>query len=362
MAKRPYVKFAEIKERIRIADVLQVLGLADQFKRSGETLTGVCPFPSHVHGPMPNGEQFKIGHKDGVDVWHCFGDCQRGGDVIEFMKAMTGLDNAHVRFWFAEKFPDRLSLEKGKGTAGENKPPPAPQSPARPTGGPGEVGPSPETPSAETTPAPPPAVTVLDPLTPLRFHLNLDPSVPYLRERGLTPETIQRFGLGLCRKGVLAGYVAIPIHDYPADHLVAYLGRWPGEDYDEAAGKPRYRWPKGFAASRVVYGLKQALEGTEGQPLIVVEGAFKVFHLYQAGFPNAVSCFSASLSEEQAALLASTERHITLYFDGNEAGYQGMRAAAGKLITRTFVRVVKLPAGCEADDLARDDLRKLLMF
>jgi hypothetical protein len=38
--------------------------------------------------------------------------------VIEFVKAMTGLDNAHVRFWFAEKFSDRLSLEKGKGKTG----------------------------------------------------------------------------------------------------------------------------------------------------------------------------------------------------------------------------------------------------
>src|SRR5215217_2540286 len=110
MAKRPYVNFKEIKERIRIADVLEILGLTDRFKKARDGLMGVCPLPSHAHGPMPNAEQFKIGHKDGIDVWHCFGDCQRGGDVIEFVKAMTGYDNAHVRLWFAEYFKDRLTL------------------------------------------------------------------------------------------------------------------------------------------------------------------------------------------------------------------------------------------------------------
>ena len=54
----------------------------------------------------------------------------------------------------------------------------------------------------------------------------------YLRERGLTAETIQRYGLGLCRRGVLKGYVAIPVYRWPraaGENPVAYLGRWPGE-------------------------------------------------------------------------------------------------------------------------------------
>src|SRR4051812_25051469 len=97
MAERPYVNFSEIKANVPILDVLKALGLADQFKTVGKGLTGICPLPSHKHGPMPNLEQFKISRKDGVDVWHCFGDCQRGGDVIELVKAVAGLDNAHVR-------------------------------------------------------------------------------------------------------------------------------------------------------------------------------------------------------------------------------------------------------------------------
>ena len=343
MARRPFVNFKEIKERIRFADVLQVLGLTEQFKKAGDGLMGVCPLPTHTHGPMPNPEQFKIGHKDGVDVWHCFGDCQRGGDVIEFVKAMTGYDNSHVRLWFAEAFPDRLSLAKPKDSRVDLTPPPASSEPT-------------PKPAAVASPAAAPA----EPLKALKFFLRLDPNAQYLQDRGIYPETVERFGLGQCSKGLLAGYLAIPVRDFPSGNLVAYLGRWAGEDYDEAAGRSRYKWPPNFPAHRVVYGLIQALDSNPGQPLIVVEGPFKVFHLYQNGFPNAVSSFTASLSDEQAAILAATGRRIILFFDGNEAGYKGMRTAAGKLIGRTFVRVVKLPEGREPDDLSAGELKTLL--
>ena len=44
--KRPYVSFAEVKEKVTIPDVLQAFGIADRFTRKGNTFTGVCPFPS----------------------------------------------------------------------------------------------------------------------------------------------------------------------------------------------------------------------------------------------------------------------------------------------------------------------------
>jgi len=114
MTERPYVSFAEVKEKIPVPDVLDALEIADRFQRKNDLLTGVCPLPAHKHGPNPNAEQFKINRKDGVWLWHCFGDCQKGGDVIELVKEMTGYDDAHVRFWFAEKFGDRLTLSRPK--------------------------------------------------------------------------------------------------------------------------------------------------------------------------------------------------------------------------------------------------------
>jgi hypothetical protein len=61
----------------------------------------------------------------------------------------------------------------------------------------------------------------------LSFSLHLDPAHPYLRERGLSDEDIETFGLGLASRGVMAGRIAIPIHD-ELGQLVAYAGRWPG--------------------------------------------------------------------------------------------------------------------------------------
>lgn len=354
VTRRPYVDFQEVKRAVSMPDVLQAFGLVERFQKRGESLIGVCPLPTHQHGPQPNPDQFRIDLKDGVWLWHCFGDCQRGGDVVEFVKGMTGYGDAHVRLWIAEHFGDRLTA--GRPKAYEKR------TPAKDS--------SRET-ADEVPQTPPPASDEnlsehivgngRQPLKPLRFRLQLDPSVPYLQMRGVKPETIARFGIGLCQRGMLKGYVAIPVHDFPAaDTPVAYLGRWPGEEYDENAGRPRYKWPKDFEKSRVVYGLQEALDGTEGKPLIVVEGPFSVYHLVQCGFPNSVAIFGSSLSDDQATILASTGRPIILMFDGEEGAERGMAQAAAKLIRRAFVTVVSLRTDCEPDDLSASELQRVL--
>lgn len=329
---RPYVSFAEIKAKIPLPDVFEHFNLTGHFHQQGDTYTGVCPLPSHHHGPQPNDQQFKINKKGDLFLWHCFGDCHRGGDVIEFVKAMTGYDNAHVRLWFAQRFEARLTLTK----------------PSEPTQ---------QATEADKAEQPTP------PLKPLSFYLNLDPDVRYLKERGLSQQTIQQYGVGLCSKGTLAGYVAIPLYRWPKEepdeNPVGYVGRWPGEDFDERDGRPRYKLPEGLPAGRIVYGLEQAFAASTPY-LIVVEGPFKVYHLVQAGFRATVSTLSANVADEQAELLARTGRHIVLLFDGNEAGQVGMRRAAAKLITHTYVRVVKLPPDTEPDQLAPGQLRGLL--
>lgn len=356
MSERPYVSFAEIKQRVPIPDVLNVLGVRDQFRGKANVLTGVCPIPTHRHGPTPNDEQFKIRKKDGIWLWHCFGDCQRGGDVLELVKSVTGHDDAHVRFWFAEHFGDRLTLRKN----GARRAKMTEESPKKEEAA--------AIPGKELSQTAPLRVTMASiplvplPLKPLRFHLNLDPDLPYLRQRGLRPETIQRFGLGLCRKGLLQGYAAIPLFGYPrAENPIGYLGRWPDDEVnDPSSERPRYRFPEEFPRNLFVYGLSEALDTAIDLPLIVVEGPFKVFHLFQSGYPNTVATLGAHLSEEQAALLLGTGRRIVLFFDGDEAGYKGMRMAAGKLMPHTFVRVIKLSAGVEPDHLSAAELQELM--
>lgn len=336
--RRPYIDFKEVKEKVSIPDALEALGLLEQFTEKKSVWSGVCPNPKHEHGPQPNNQQFKFDNRRGEWLFKCFGDCNAGGDVIELVKMIKQLSDEHVRFWLAEKFGDRLSTTKGRS--------------------------KPSKPAASTVA---PAVESPTELKPLRFYLNLDPSVPYLAERGIGSEMIARYGIGLCRKGTMKGYVACPVYRYPKhavdENPVGYIGRWPGDDFDADDGRPRYKVASGFEVSRVVYGLNEALDqSSDSLPLIVVEGPFKVCYLAQRGFSNTVSTFMSSISDEQAAILIATKRPIVLLFDGDDAGYQGMRMGAAKLITKTLVRVVKLATDVEPDHLSQEQLDELLGF
>lgn len=73
-----------------------------------------------------------------------------------------------------------------------------------------------------------------------------------------------------------------------------------------------------------------------------------------------MATFGASLSDEQARILAQTGRQLILMFDGDEAGQKGMRLAAGKLITQAFVRVARLPAGSDPESLSAIQIGELL--
>lgn len=356
MSERPYVSFDEVKRRVTILDALEVFGLADRFRREGKTYAGVCPLPGHVHGPSPNPNQFKIALQNEVSVFHCFGDCQRGGDVIEFVKLMTGLDHAHVRFWFAQHFGDRLKLRKGRGQPPETEmEKPLEKKEA------GEVVQKPQPAEAKCNDT---KVPNDEPeYKPIRFRLQLDATVPYLRERGLSEETVAQYGLGLAKRGMLAGYIAIPVWDYPRGEFPhGYLGRWAGEDYDEEAGKPRYKWPPNYPKQRFLFGLNEALEDTDGQPIIVTEGVFGALHCVQNGFPCTVATFGSSLSDEQAELLIQTGRPIVLMFDGGEPGQHGMSTAVTKLTPHSFVRVVRLQIDQQPDHLDPDQLHSVLGF
>lgn len=201
-------------------------------------------------------------------------------------------------------------------------------------------------------------------LKPLKFFLNLDPNVPYLRDRGISDAIIRKFGIGLCNRGVLKGYVAMPVHNWPRSENqlpVAYFGRWPGVDFDECAGRPRYKWPVEFPKQQIIYGIHEAISETAVQsPIVVTEGTFGVFHLAQNGFPGVVAIFGSSLSDRQSDLLISTGRPIILMFDGDEAGRQGMRVAAAKLMRKAFVRVAWLKDGVQPDQLEKVEIVRLL--
>jgi DNA primase len=101
-----------------------------------------------------------------------------------------------------------------------------------------------------------------------------------------------------------------------------------------------------------VYNLHRVEEDTA----IVCESFWGVLACVRAGIMNAVSVMGHFISPEQAALL-SRFRHLTVLYDGDEHGDEGIAQA---LSVFPGAEVIRLPRGRQPDHFAPDFLRSLL--
>lgn len=320
-----FVGFSVLKQSVSMVQVLDRYGLLESLHQSGDHLSGPCP----VHGGH-NPSQFRVSLSR--DCWICFGDCQAGGSIVDFVsrKEGVGIRDAGllIQRWFGVKTG---GAGRGQSVPGANgKTVPVRWAQTR-----GEKAANPA----------------------LQFVLQgLDPTHPYLRERGLLPETIQTFGLGYCSRGWLKGWIAIPIHN-PQGQLVAYAGRWPGMPPDH---QPRYRLPCGFHKSLELFNLHRARNEDPQSPLFVVEGFFGCMKVWQAGIHRVVAAMGSSLSARQAELIRAATSKVILLFDDDEAGRKGALAAKARL-SPTEVQIVSVgPFGRQPEDLTPEQLRSLL--
>lgn len=351
MAK-PFIDFTAVKAAVSFEQVLEHYGLtaAMHRTRNGDGLDGPCP----IHPEATGKDTFKVTLSK--NCWFChLSACKCGGNHLDFVAKMENCD-AHeaalkIDQWFnlglagKSDTPRPQTRPQGstpQGATGEQRFTPRQSAPqqARPTEEPPED-------DGENKP--------------LSFKLeNLKTDHAYFAERGLTPATVELFGLGFCAKGTMSGRVVIPIHN-AAGELVGYSGRWPGQPPED---RPKYKLPAGFKKSAEVFNLDKAVLEEKGLPLIVVEGFFDVIKLWQLGFRRVVSIMGSSLSARQeAALVAASEGRsgIILMFDEDEAGRMGRDKALVRLARHLFVRVVPLPQeGAQPDHLTESELHALL--
>ncbi len=214
-------------------------------------------------------------------------------------------------------------------------------------------------------------------------------ALDYLGRRGITRDTIARFGLGWSGpgRGAIAGDLArenitrdqlvdagllrrddggtvtdlffnrvmFPIRD-ARGRIISFGGRVLGD------GQPKYvNGPETalFSKRRTLYGLDLARAAGRAGPPIVVEGYTDVIALHQANILGAVAPLGTALTEDQLALLWRLSPMPVLCFDGDAAG---QRAAARVLdlalplvgVDRGL-RFMTLPAGQDPDSLIRRD-------
>lgn len=330
-----FVDFRHVKANATFEPVLAHYGVEGEGK--GRQKEILCPFH----------DERKPSCKIDLDkgIFHCFG-CGAKGNALDFVAKREGVDLRTAALMLSdwcgiEPAPPR---ERGQGSD-QGRSAKASKSAAEPSSG-GKS--SPARPEPQTGPGEAPAAPGEarsgQRLRPLSFSLHLDPAHPYLRQRGLSEDEIETFGLGLAERGVMAGRIAIPIHD-ELGQLVAYAGRWPGEPPE---GEPKYRFPQGFEKSRVLFNLHRL--PADVREAVVVEGFFGAIAAHAVGLP-VVACMGSSMSSEQLALLANFGiTHLKVLMDGDAAGLEAGRKLAAEATERFYVRRVVLPKGRQPDE------------
>jgi DNA primase len=340
---------AEIKSKLPVVDIV---GESVALKRAGSAYKGLCPFhaektPSFVVTPDR-------------ESWHCFG-CGEGGDIFTFLMRRDGLDFREALTRLAE----RAGVELSERTSREDRR------------------------RARLREALEAAIAWYREVF-LQAH-QAEAARSYLEGRGVTAETLERFGIGYApntwealtrrligrgftndeligaglaspsnRGGVIdkfRGRIIIPIRDQ-SGRAVGLGGRiMPG-----AEGPKYLNSPAGplFDKSRTLYGIDLAKAAIRREKLaVIVEGYTDVMAAHQAGFANVVASLGTALTAGQVQLATRYADAVALAYDvdlaGEAATQRGLLEELGPDQAVTKVRVVRIPAGKDPDELIRTD-------
>jgi DNA primase len=336
-----FVDFKALRKSLSFERVLEHYGISVK-KQRGNRHVGYCPLATHQGKKKSPSFSAKLD----IGVWQCFG-CKASGNLLDFAVRMEGLNPENMQ----DLRQVALKLQETFGA------PSAPQLP------PAKV----QIPVKKPAPSPPAKNLPVIVNPPLDFELqNLDVDHPYLKGRGFLPETIERFGLGYCNRGLMKGRVVIPLHDAD-DNLVGYAGRLV-DDAAVSEYNPKYKFPSSrerdgklleFRSSLLVYNANRLTWPMED--LIVVEGFASVWWLTQHGYADCVAVTGNSCSDEQGQIMVGglvPDGRLWILTDGDEGGEHCAESIFSQVAPYRYVRWVKLPKG-QPTDYTPGDLEKL---
>lgn len=339
MSKTLFVNFKAIKSAITMEQVLEHYGILQKFKKKGDSLSGPCP----IHkGENPT--QFRVSISK--NIWNCFSECKHGGNVLDFIARMEN-SSIHAA---ALKAIEWFELDSGAKSGNSSEEEVATESAAN------ETEPDRKPKKLEHR-----AEESTEPNKPLKFRLEkLERTHPYLVERRLTTETLVDFGAGFCAKGMMAGRIAIPIHNVNGE-AVAYAGRLIGEPSDDY---PKYKLPPGFKKSLELFNIDRAAKESSESPLVIVEGFFDCMKLYQHGHRKTVALMGSTMSSAQEELIrehSEANSRIILMLDEDEAGQTGRENIAARLSRFCFVKAHVFPkSDMQPEDLSAEELNEIV--
>ena len=211
----------------------------------------------------------------------------------------------------------------------------------------------------------------------------------YFRERGMLPETIEKYGLGWAPKdknaftvaAKAAGYkdeylletglcsewedkslhdrfyerVMFPIHSV-SGRVIAFGGRTLlKEKSDKIAKYVNSKESEIYVKSRSLYGIWFAKSEIAKQDrCYLMEGYLDVLNMHQAGILNCVASSGTSLTEEQIRIIKRFTENVTIMYDGDGAGLHAAIRAIGMILKEGMnPRVVFLPDGDDPDSFSQ---------
>ncbi len=330
------------------ADIETTISSYVNLKRAGRISKGLCPF----HGEKT--PSFTV-YPD-TQSYYCFG-CGNGGDVITFIKNIENLDYIDAVRFLADKNGMNMPEENSYDDTMNKR-----------------------------------RLRMLEANREAAkfFHNCLgtkDGAIgyQYFKNRGLTDDTIRRFGLGFAPDGFFALTNHMMSKGYTKDELVfANLARRsqknPNNIYDNfrnrvmfpiidvkgnviAFGgrvmddsKPKYLNTSDtmvYKKSQGVFALNLAKKSGKDS-LILCEGYMDVIALHQAGFTNAVAGLGTALTSEQAQLLSRYASEIMISYDADEAGQKAAtRALEIFKNTTANIKVLHLSGGKDPDEILK---------
>ncbi len=310
----PYYSEDLVEEVRSRNDIVDVIGGYVRLQKKGSTYFGLCPFHNEKTG------SFSV--SPNKQMYYCFG-CGAGGNVFNFLMQYENFTFGEAIKTLADrvgiKLPEQEMSQEQKRKADRRT-----------------------------------RLLEINREAAKYFYAKLrsqsgQRAYEYFKKRGLSDETMQKFGLGyadqysddlyryLRKKGYSddilkdSGLVTIdearggrdkfwnramfPIMDIHS-HVIGFGGRVMGE------GEPKYlNSPETmiFDKSRNLYGLNIA-RTTRKEQLLLCEGYMDVIALHQAGFDNAVASLGTALTGGHANLLKRYTREVYLTYDSDGAG------------------------------------------
>lgn len=332
------------------ADIESTISPYVNLKRRGRLLTGLCPFHSEK---TPS---FTVYPE--TQSYYCFG-CGNGGDAVTFIKNIENLDYMEAVRYLADKVGLALPQDGFNSDLYEKRR----------------------------------RMYEANRLAARWFHSVLyseagTQGLQYLHDRGLTDNTIRKFGLGyapnswdglrnymhkqgftdlelfetnlLRRSDKNGSYhyydafverVMFPVIDLRGN-VMAFSGRAVAKDaqrkYVNTSDTLIYK--KG----ENIFALNFAKK-SNSDALILCEGNMDVISLHQAGFDNAVAGLGTALTEQQATLLSRYASEIYLCYDNDEAGQKAAKKALALFSKTTLrVKVIRMQGGKDPDEIIKN--------